>query len=67
MPKFAVFFADDAAAGVTRVEVIDAAAAEALVLHAHPDGTIRAVGDEQVMAENRHRILAALVQGQGQG
>jgi len=27
MPKFAVFFADDAAVGVTRVEASDAAAA----------------------------------------
>ena len=58
MPKFAVFFADDAAVGVTRVEASDAAAAEAQVLRDHPDGSVKAVGDEQVTAENRHRMLA---------
>jgi hypothetical protein len=57
MPKSAVFFADDAAVGVTRVEASDADAAEALVLRDHPDGTVKAVGDEQVNAENRHRML----------
>jgi hypothetical protein len=58
MAKFAVFFADDAAVGVTRVEASDADAAEALVLRDHPDGTVKAVGDEQVNAENRQRMLA---------
>jgi len=58
MAKFAVFFADDAAVGVTRVEAVDADAAEVLVLLDHPHGTVKAVGDEQVTAENRHRILA---------
>lgn len=58
MTKFAVFFADDAAVGVTRVEASDADAAEALVLRDHPDGTVKAVGDEQVNAENRQRMLA---------
>jgi len=32
MPSFAVFFSDEAAVGMTRVEASDAAAAEALVL-----------------------------------
>ncbi len=62
MPKFAVFFADDAAVGVTRVEASDADAAEALVLRDHPDGSVKAVGDEQVTAENRHRMLAKWMQ-----
>ena len=62
MPKFAVFFADDAAVGVARVEASDAAAAEALVLHDHPNGTVKAVGDEQVTAENRHRMLGKWMQ-----
>ena len=65
MPKFAVFFADDAAVGVTRVEASDAAAAEALVLHDHPDGTVKAVDGALVTDENRHRMLAAWVRGRG--
>jgi len=36
MLSFAVFFADEAAVGITRVEAADAAAAEALVLDQHP-------------------------------
>jgi hypothetical protein len=62
MTKFAVFFADDAAVGVTRVEASDADAAEALVLRDHPDGSVKAVGDERVTAENRHRMLAKWIQ-----
>ncbi len=58
MPKFAVFFADDAAVGVTRVEASDADAAEALVLHDHPDGSVKAVSSEMVTTENRHRMLS---------
>ena len=65
MTKFVVFFADDAAVGVTRVEAGDAAAPEALVLRDHPDGSVQAVGNEQVSAENRHRMLAAWVRGWG--
>jgi len=62
MTKFAVFFADDAAVGVTRVEASDANAAEALVLRDHPDGSVKAVGDEQVTAENMRRMLAKWMQ-----
>jgi hypothetical protein len=32
------------------------------VLHDHPDGSVKAVGDEKVTAENRHRILAKWMQ-----
>ena len=43
MVSFAVFFADEAAVGITRVEALDAAAAEALVLDQHPGGRAHAV------------------------
>jgi hypothetical protein len=61
MPKFVVFFADDAAVGVTRVEASDAAAAEAMVLNQHPDAQVHAVDGALVTEENRHRMLAAWV------
>ena len=38
MLLYAVFFADEAAVGMTRVEASDAAASEALVLDQHPGG-----------------------------
>jgi len=62
MPKFAVMFRDDLAVGVTRVEAASAAAAEAMVLEQHEGGSVKALGDEQVTIENRHRVLAKWVQ-----
>jgi len=62
MPKFAVLFRDELAVGVTRVEAASAAATEALVLEQHEEGSVKALGDEQVTIENRHRVLARLMQ-----
>jgi len=62
MPKFAVMFRDELAVGVTRVEAASAEAAEALVLEQHEGGSVKALGDEQVTIENRHRVLAKWVQ-----
>jgi len=59
MLSFAVFFADEAAVGITRVEAADAAAAEALVLGQHPCGRVHAVNGATVSEENRVRLLAA--------
>ena len=62
VPKFAVLFRDDLAVGVTRVEAASAEAAEALVLEQHAGGSVKALGDEQVTADNRHRVLAKWMQ-----
>jgi len=43
MLSFAVFFADEAAACVTRVDAPDAATAEALVMEEHPGAKVHAV------------------------
>jgi len=59
MLSFAVFFADEAAVGMSRVEAADAAAAEALVLDQHPGGRVHAVDGALVSEENRVRLLAA--------
>jgi len=59
MLPFAVFFADEAAVGITRVEASDAAGAEALVLEQHPGGRVHAVDGALVTEENRVRLLAA--------
>jgi len=59
MPPFAVFFADEAAVGITRVEASDAAAAEAVVLEQHPGGPVHAVDGALVSEENRVRMLGA--------
>jgi len=59
MLSFAVFFADEATVGMTRVEASDAAAAEALVLEQHPGGRVHAVDGALVSEENRVRLLAA--------
>jgi len=40
----------------------DPAVAEALVLKQHEGGSVKALGDEQVIVENRHRVLAKWMQ-----
>jgi len=61
MLPFAVFFADEAAVGVTRVEAPDAATAEAMVMKVHTAAKVHAVDGAQVSEENRVRMLAAWI------
>ena len=65
VPQFAVFFADDAAIGLERIEATDAAAAEAMALELHPDAQVHAVDGALVTAENRVRLLGEWVRGLG--
>jgi len=57
MPPFAVFFADEAAVGLTRVDAPDAATAEAMVMEEHPGAKVHAVDGATVTEENRIRML----------
>jgi len=66
MPPFAVFFADEAAVGVTRVEAPDAAMAEAMVMEEHPGAKVYAVDVAAVTEENRVRMLGAWLRKEGQ-
>jgi len=66
MPPFAVFFADEAAVGVTRVDAPDAATAEAMVMEDHPSAKVHAVDGATVTEENRVRLLGAWLRQQGQ-
>ncbi|MBM3350109.1 MAG: hypothetical protein FJY58_10520 [Betaproteobacteria bacterium] len=66
MPPFAVFFADEAAVGVTRVEAPDAATAEAMVMEDHPGARVHAVDGATVTEENRVRLLGAWLRQQCQ-
>jgi len=59
MLPYAVFFADEAAVGVTRVDAPDAATAESLVMEEHPGATVHAVDGATVTEENRVRMLGA--------
>jgi hypothetical protein len=63
MPSFAVFFRDEVALGLQRVEASDAVAAEAMVQEAHPEAVLHAVDGALVTAENRHRLLASWARG----
>jgi len=58
---FAVFFADEAAVGVTRMDAPDAATAEAMVMEVHTAAKVHAVDGAQVSEENRVRIVAAWI------
>jgi len=61
-----VFFADEAAVGVTRVDAPDAATAEAMVMVDHPGARVHAVDGATVTEENRVRMLGAWLRQQGQ-
>jgi len=63
MPPFALFFADEAAVGVTRVDAPDAATAEAIVMEEHPCAQVHAVDGAAVTEENRVRLLATWMRG----
>ena len=65
MPSFAVFFADDAAIGLERIEAADAAAAEAMAHELHPDAQVHAVDGALVSEANRVRLLGDWVRGMG--
>ena len=66
MLPFEVFFADEAAVGVTRVEAPDAATAEAMVMEEHPVAKVHAVDSATVTEENRVRMLGAWLHQQDQ-
>ena len=61
--SFAVFFADEAAVGVTRVDAPDAATAEEMVMEEHPGAKVHAVDGATVTEENRVRLLAMWMRG----
>jgi len=66
MPPFAVFFADEAAVEVTRVDAPDAETAEAMVMEDHPGAKVHVVDGATVTEENRVRLLGAWLRQQGQ-
>jgi len=66
MLSFAVFLADEAVVGVTRVYAPDAATAETMVMEEHPGAKVHAVDGATVTEKNRVRMLAAWLRKQGQ-
>ena len=65
MPQFAVFFSDDAGFGIEMVQALDAAHAEDIVRAPHPTGRLSAVPSELLEGQDRHKLLAAWVRGEG--
>jgi len=66
MPPFAVFFADEAAVGMTRVEAPDAVTAEAMVMEEHPGAKVHAIDGAAGTEENRVQMIGAWLRQQGQ-
>ena len=58
MLSFAVFFADEAAVGLTRVDAPEQAKAEGMVMEEHPGAKLHAVHGATVPEENRVRLLS---------
>jgi hypothetical protein len=59
-----VFFIDPAAIGLQRIDALDAAAAEAMVLNQHPDAQVHAVDGALVPERNSQQMVAAWLRRQ---
>jgi hypothetical protein len=65
MPQFAVFFSDDAGFGIEMVQALDAAHAQDITRAQHPTGRLSAVPAELLEGQDRHKLLAAWLRGEG--
>ena len=65
MPQFAVFFSDGAGFGIEMVQALDAAHAQDIARAQHPTGRLSAVPAELLDGQDRHRLLAAWLRGEG--
>ena len=65
MPKFAVFFSDGAGFGIEMVQAMDAAHAQDIARAQHPTGRLSAVPAELLEGQDRHKLLAAWLKGEG--
>ena len=65
MPQFAVFFSDDAGFGIEMVQALDAAHAQDIARAQHPTGRLSAVPAELLDGQDRYKLLAAWIRGEG--
>jgi hypothetical protein len=65
VPQFAVFFSDDAGFGIELVKALDAAHAQDIARAQHPTGRLSAVPAELLDGQDRHKLLAAWLRGEG--
>ena len=65
MPKLAVLFSDGAGFGIEMVQGLDLAHAEDIARSQHPTGRLSAVPAELLDGQDRHKLLAAWLRGEG--
>ena len=65
MPQFAVLFSDGAGFGIEMVKALDAAHAKDITRAQHPTGRLSAVPAELLDGQDRHKLLAAWLRGEG--
>ena len=65
MTKFAVFISDGAGFGIEVVQALDAAHAQAIARAQHPQGRLSAVPAELLDGQDRHKLLAVWLRGEG--
>jgi hypothetical protein len=65
IPRFAVFFSDDAGFGIEMVQALDAAHAQDIARTQHPTGRLLAVPAELLDGQDRHKLLRAWLRGEG--
>jgi len=60
-----MFFADGAGFGIEMVQALDAAHAQDIARAQHPTGRLSAVPAELLDSQDRHKVLAAWLKGEG--
>ena len=65
MPQLAVFFSDGAGFGVEAVQALNAAHGQVVARAHHPTGRVSAVPAELLDGQDRHKLLAAWLRGEG--
>ena len=65
MRQFVVFFADGAGFGIEMLQALDAAHAQDITRAQHPTGRLSAVPAELLDGQDRHKLLAEWLRGEG--
>lgn len=65
VPHLAVFFSDGAGFGIEMVQALDAAHAQDIARAQHPTGRLSAVPAKLVEGQDRRKLLAAWLRGEG--
>ena len=65
MPRFAVFFSDEAGAGIQFVQAMDGGHAKDIMRATHPEGRLSVMAADLIEGQDRHALLRSWLNRQG--